>query len=199
MTITVQNDIIFDTVGEFGKWQKRAMILVFSSKIVACWCMAIILFTAPVPEPIEIRCFNDSSHSTNYLSSESDDFNATIRWHTASHPELVISSDKYFDIDFCSVESDIFAHIGRHNINSTSISELTESPNEVPCSEFRHRPFFRDKLTKFDWSCSRNLIGAFTQFFFLFGVLIGGIIAWRLLNMLVFCLKTAQFDLCAAN
>lgn len=180
------NDVVWNTIGEFGRWQKRSVFLVFLSKTVSCWCMAIILFTAPVPSPLPVRCYENFTDLNLMRSVTSDtDVNETMKWQTVLHPELIVPTDRLFDIDFCSVENDISSHVDAYIANSLTNkeSELKESHDEVPCSEFKHQAFFHSKKTKFDRICSRNFVGAFTQFFFLFGVLTGGLIAFRLLEM----------------
>lgn len=48
---TLRVDPITKVLGNFGKWQLGAMLIVFLCKIPSSWFMAIILFTAPAPNP----------------------------------------------------------------------------------------------------------------------------------------------------
>lgn len=54
---------------------------------------------------------------------------------------------------------------------------------EVPCEYFEHTTSFVSLVTQFDLVCSKTILIAVTQFFHLFGVLTGGILATKLLLM----------------
>lgn len=171
-------DIIWNAIGEWGRWQKRSVFLVFLCKTISCWCMAIILFTAPTPQSQAVRCFREQSNASD---GESMDGNATwpYRWHVILHPEVIALNDKPFEIDFCDVGADIDAHIDRDHDDAGTWNNT----DTVHCDSLRHQPFLHAKRTHFDGICSRNIIAAFTQIFFLFGVLTGGVIAWNLMNL----------------
>ena len=49
-------DIIGSIIGDIGKWQLRAIFLIFLCKIPAAWFMACIIFTAPTPRHGEFYC-----------------------------------------------------------------------------------------------------------------------------------------------
>lgn len=48
---TLRVDPITKVLGNFGKWQLGAMLIIFLCKVPTSWFMAIIIFTAPAPDP----------------------------------------------------------------------------------------------------------------------------------------------------
>ncbi|XP_038106502.1 organic cation transporter-like protein [Culex quinquefasciatus] len=52
----------------------------------------------------------------------------------------------------------------------------------IPCDTFEHHAEYQSIITQFDLVCSRDILVATTQFFHLFGVLLGGIITTKLLE-----------------
>lgn len=140
--------------------------------------MALILFTAPTQRSQTVRCFREQSNGSD-IEVDGMDGNATLsyRWHEILHPEVIAPNDKPFEIDFCDVDADIDAHIERDDRDTSTWN------NTVHCDSLRHQPLLHAKRTHFDVICSRNIVAAFTQLFFLFGVLTGGVIAWNLMNL----------------
>lgn len=78
----------------------------------------------------------------------------------------VDSTNRQIDIemDFCRTDGDF---------NGTSYQ----------CESFEHSTDFVTLVTQFDLVCSKTILIAVTQFFHLFGVLTGGILATKLLLM----------------
>lgn len=52
----ITGDIVGETIGDWGKWQRRATILIFLCKIPAAWFMACVIFTAPYASDDEYFC-----------------------------------------------------------------------------------------------------------------------------------------------
>lgn len=171
-------DAVWSASGEWGRWQKRSVFLVFLCKIISCWSMAVILFTAPTQTSRIVRCFSEIANASHV---ESMDGNVTglYRWHEVLHPEVIAPNDKPFDIDFCDVDADIAAHIDRDQDDTATWNNT----NAIHCDRLKHQPFLHAKRTHFDGICSRNIVAAFTQIFFLFGVLTGGVLAWNLMHL----------------
>lgn len=171
-------DILWNAIGEWGRWQKRSVFLVFLCKIISCWCMAIILFTAPTQRSQTVRCLSKRANASSDVD-ETMNGNATqsYRLHEILHPEVIAPYDKPFEIDFCDLAADIGSHIDRDH------SDMDLWNNTVHCDSLRYQPFMHAKRTDFDGFCSRNIVAAFTQLFFLFGVLTGGVLAWNLMNL----------------
>lgn len=157
------NDIIRDVLGDWGKWQLRTTLLIYLSKIPSAWFMACIIFTAPFAQPGEYFC-----RGRNETSDPSV-------WISVAHPSVGHRSPA---VDYC--------HVYANRVNSssspdTAIDEQTND-NVVACTEFEHRSHYDSLVTQFDLVCSRTVLIATTQFWHLFGVLTGGIIATTLLN-----------------
>lgn len=170
------NDLILDTIGEFGRWQKRTTFLVFLSKTISCWCMAIILFNAPTQKSYSIDCYSNANGTDNQIDGIIDvNDTAKFRWQKILHPEVIAPFDKPFEIDFCDLSDDIDDHIERDSVIQWN--------KTMHCDSLKHEKFIHKKRTKFDWLCSRNIVAAFTQISFLFGVLTGGIICLILLKL----------------
>lgn len=49
-------DVCRKMMGNFGKWQLKAMLMIFLCKIPTSWFMAVIIFTAPAPGPGDYWC-----------------------------------------------------------------------------------------------------------------------------------------------
>ncbi|XP_058836091.1 solute carrier family 22 member 13 [Topomyia yanbarensis] len=58
----------------------------------------------------------------------------------------------------------------------------SNSSRIIPCETFEHHSKYNSIITQFDLVCSRDILVAATQFFHLFGVLLGGIITTKLLE-----------------
>lgn len=181
------NEIICDTIGGWGIWQKRTVFLIFLCKIIACWCMAVILFTAPHPKQITVKCIQQTENSgLNEWTEESVTSNNFMDY-SVLHPEQIDSNDKQFDIPFCDAHDDYAAHVNvAWSRKRGSEKDVNRNATIVNCDSLAFKANYLDKETNFDLICSRNLVAASTQFFHLAGVLIGGLIGMGLLKRLVF-------------
>jgi hypothetical protein len=171
-----KNDPIGAAVGEFGKWQLRAVLLIFLCKIPSSWFMACILFTAPGPKHGEYFC-----KPPEEIKAQNYD-----EWIQFSHPETDFEVGREFNVDFCKVFKDAHSQARMHmnNTNGMSWDAINKSNTVVPCDTFQHESFYDSIITQFDLVCSREILVAVTQFFHLFGVLLGGCIATKLLEFI---------------
>lgn len=169
---TTANDAISEALGDWGRWQLRTVLLIFLCKFPACWCMAIIIFTAPSPRQIPVECMPTPANG---------------RVMAVMHPTLTVPNDQQFDIDYCDVRADVVAHAEARGITlpSRTTRSLDDRNITLPCDALTHRPFYPSKETSFDLLCSRNLVAAFTQVFHLFGVVSGGLIALAIMTLYV--------------
>lgn len=181
------SDVVRETLGQWGKWQRRSVLLIFLCKIPSCWCMAIIIFTAPSPRQVPFLCDSSASvaDSTTFATSKHTN---SHQLKLVYHPTLIEPNDKQFDIKYCDASIDLVDHAVRYNqtIDSSLWASDVNQMNvnvSLPCDSLRHRPFYYAKETVFDVLCSRNLVAAFTQFFHLFGVVSGGLIAMALMAL----------------
>lgn len=154
-------DVISQVIGGWGRWQLRTVLLIYLCKIPSAWFMACIIYTAPTPRYGEFFCRPSSvdggggeNHSVHGMRTT--DSYALFGTSHAAEPGL--------DMDFCRTYDDY---------NGTGI----------PCEEFEHAAGFNSLVTQFDLVCSKTILIAVTQFFHLFGVLTGGILAVKLINL----------------
>lgn len=164
-TSSKPEDSIVDLIGEWGPWQRRTVFLIFLCKIPAAWLMSCIIFTAPFAKYREFYCQQPLGVSpANYTE-----------WIRIAHP--TIEGDQ---IDFCRVyvnQTDALYDWHRREVTAP------QSSNTKNCDKFEHKSVFNSLVTQFDLVCSRTILIAVTQFFHLCGVLTGGILATKLLDL----------------
>ncbi|XP_016997561.2 solute carrier family 22 member 4 isoform X1 [Drosophila takahashii] len=189
-------DAVGRITGPWGKWQLRTVLLIFLCKIPSSWFMACIIFTAPAPRHGEFFC-----KPPNTIGAQNQ-----TQWIKVSHPQKEESDDQEFSIDFCNVYQDAqeHAHHYYNYENSEQEPRVWEKPlhrnsNVIPCTEFQHEADYHSVVTQYDLVCSRDILVSVTQFFHLFGVLTGGILANQLLkyfsprNVMLFGMITQIF------
>ncbi|CAD7093442.1 unnamed protein product [Hermetia illucens] len=149
-------DIIHRITGDFGIWQLRAVLIIFLCKIPSSWFMACVIFTAPAPRFNEYYCADglpEQEQPTGVSKFSLHDF-----YNTAGN---------YSHHDHCFKEQ---------------YNNVTNKYDEVPCTSFQYIPTdYWSLVTQFNLVCSREIFVAWTQFWHLFGVLMGGISATKLM------------------
>lgn len=164
---------ILSLIGEWGTWQRRTVFLIFLCKIPAAWFMACIIFTAPFAKYGEFHCQQPATRFSPANHTE---------WINIAHP--MAEND---EIDFCKV----------HKTRTEMLIDWQQKQQQeqqqqiiVPktfdtekCDAFEHNSIFSSLVTDFDLVCSRTILIAVTQFFHLCGVLTGGILATKLLDL----------------
>lgn len=181
-------DIIGRINGDFGKWQMRTVLLIFLCKIPSAWFMACIIFTAPAARDGEFFCRPPKTvlnPNTEEKFQRLLDFNKTT-WLRLSHPTRM--DDDYGEvIDFCHIYADANQKAEQyfHTLGSLTedwIGQKRNSSDIVPCEEFYHHSNYVSLITDYNLVCSKDILVATTQFFHLFGVLTGGLLATYLLK-----------------
>lgn len=180
---TKTTDVIQDAIGDWGKWQFRAVALIFLCKIPAAWFMACIIYTAPFAKHGEYYCRPPENFS---ITNTSD-------WIQSTHPVIqnYENSDNFL-FDYCNIyiqnetESVRVRNGTKKDLTFTSL--ITENGYErdvkiIPCNDFEHKSIYDSLVTQFNLVCSRTIWIAVTQFYHLFGVLTGGIFATKLLEL----------------
>lgn len=194
-------DIVGHINGEFGRWQMRTVLLIFLCKIPSSWFMACIIYTAPAPRHGEFFCRPPAPSAIagpDYTDPHRADHVDTTGWSDAVKPNktdwikimhpLVETRDNEFKIDFCNVYDDADQHANEY-FHNRSHQHPWEQPAQqrgaalVPCESFVHHAEYRSIITDYDLVCSRDILVATTQFFHLFGVLTGGLLAFFLLKV----------------
>lgn len=179
-------DIIGHLMGNWGRWQLRSVLLIYLSKIPAAWFMACIIFTAKYAEDGEYHCrpLVDNINIKNHTE-----------WIIMSHPILTDGSTNIENAnnkkkyDYCNIYSDQektidnYYHYLNNETNAFNLTNIIQE-NKIPCQEFVHHSKYKytSMVPEFDLVCSRKMLIAVSQFFHLFGVLLGGIIATKLLE-----------------
>lgn len=162
------DDVVNQVTGNFGKWQLRAILIIFLCKIPTVWFLAIILFTAPAPNSGDFWC-KPPANITNHTE-----------WILQSHPMRKYATDKEFQIDFCKVYKD------RVDDKVTKFFELSKNDNQkiIPCENFHFSTDFHSVIVEYSLVCSRRLLVTLSQSFHIVGLLIGGIVVHFMLKRL---------------
>lgn len=165
---TPHKDPVRKVVGNFGKWQLRAMLIIFLCKLPTSWFMAIQNFTALPPENGDVYCTPPKSVPSDLLPD----------WIAQAHP---IIYDRHYKpkIDFCHVYDEFMKrpmdYVGQ---NITIPSNLTV----VKCMNFSFDPEYHSIVVAFNLVCNRQMLVSLSQCFHIFGLLIGGIIAYFMMK-----------------
>lgn len=172
--MTKSVDIVNEITGNFGKWQLRAILIIFLCKIPTVWFLAILLFTAPTPKSGDFWC-KPPNNVTNHTE-----------WVLQSHPvrQLYGGGDKEFQIDFCKVYKDAYDDktVKFFEFSKNENLSIRESRRIMPCENFHFNSDFHSIIKEYNLVCSRRLLVAVTQSFHIFGLLIGGIAAHFMLK-----------------
>lgn len=182
-------DIIGRINGNFGKWQLRTVLLIFLCKIPSAWFMACIIFTAPAPRDGEVFCHPPE---TVVNPNSVDKFHHILKydkdtWLEMMHPKTMDEATNEAVIDFCQVyvNADEMAQRYFHtmdNFHSASQQQANNATETQPCERFFHHSDYVSLITDYNLVCDKNILVATTQFFHLFGVLTGGLLATYLLK-----------------
>lgn len=171
-------DIFVQATGNFGRWQLRAVLIIFLCKIPTSWFMAVIIYTAPAPQPGDFWC--------RPTQPEHD------KWKHLYHPVLddgnADNNDRRPIFDYCTVYQDMHRDplakmdelIGR---NVTDFHAFSANDSVVKCDDFVFDRKYRSLIVEYSLVCDRKYLVALSQCFHIFGLLLGGICAYKLLKM----------------
>lgn len=175
-----KTDIVSEILGPCGKWQLKAIFLIYLTKIPSSWFMACVIFTAPAPQHGEFYC-KPKIDTISILPENKTD------WIKIAHPIIEDPHDQEFKFDYCNVYHDAHEHSSQYFNDTTEHLDPWNEPkrgdNIIPCENFEYHPEYISVVTQFDLVCARDVLVAVTQFFHLFGVLWGGIIATKLMEL----------------
>lgn len=174
--MTQKIDVIGQTLGNFGKWQVRTMLIVFLCKIPTSWFMAVVIFTAPVPSPGDFWCKPP-------INLTADDKH---NWLEMAHP-VKIGKGHTPKKDYCYVYRDIYEHPMKylgHNSTMFSLANLTTI--KCPKYEYEYASEYRSLVADFTMICGRDVLLPITQMFHILGLCLGGVVAFNLLKLCVF-------------
>lgn len=162
--MTKKTDIVSELIGDWGPWQFRGVILIYLCKIPSAWFMACIIFTAPITKPGEFHCFQSEVQSVSTDSTQ---------------PPVIVQTDNN-SMDFCTTFDRTYDD-GEIK-NSSLMEDKNNDTRHRPCTSFQFESNFESTVTRFSLVCSRSILIATSQFFHLFGVLTGGIMATKLME-----------------
>lgn len=167
-------DFVSQLIGNFGKWQLRAVLIIFLCKIPTSWFMAIILYSAPAPKSGDYWCKPPEQYSAQ---TQRD-------WITLSHPSYTDYKTNKTLFDYCNVYKELYdgTEIDLENIENV-FRMLRDSGTIVPCTDFTFQSDFHSLIAEYNLVCGRKLLTALSQCFHIFGLFLGGILAYHILKM----------------
>lgn len=172
---TFEIDVIGDILDNCRSWQLRTIFIIYLTKIPTAFFMACIVYTAPVPQRVNIFC-RDTASDVHTLT-------------TIKHPAIISVNDREFDLRYCDTFADIKDHAimyyGNSEIPWTSPTNLTihvdNSSDIIPCDLFNFKS--AKSATTYDVVCSRGGFVIVTQGMHLVGIFLSGIVLRYSLNV----------------
>lgn len=167
---TLRTDPVTKVLGSFGKWQLRTMLIIFLCKVPTSWFMAIIIFTAPAPNPGDVWCTPPDSLPDEYLSD----------WISMAHP-IKFDRRNHSSIDFCHVYVDLNENPLQY-IGFNQSKQINSNSTTIECTNFTFHQNYHSLVVDFNLVCDRQLLTTLSQCFHIFGLLTGGIAAYIMLK-----------------
>lgn len=166
-------DVISEVLDNCRWWQIRTILIIYLTKIPTAFFMACIIYTAPVPERVQVFCKNTT------------EMNSSIPFSTIIHPEIIDIHDQEFNLNLCDTFDDVKEHawlyFGHHSFqmpwlrpNITGNEDLSVT-TLIPCDAFDFNSGYA--VTSYDILCSRGALVVLTQGMHLIGILLSGIVA----------------------
>lgn len=163
-------DPVTKVLGNFGKWQLSAMLIVFLCKLPTSWFMAIIIFTAKSPNPGDVWCTPPADLPAEYQKD----------WISKAHP-VTYDSDNISHTNYCNVYTELYNNpLDYFGPNYTQID--TSNFTTSKCTNFTFNPNFHSLVVEFNLVCGRDLLVSLSQCFHIGGLLVGGIVAYFILK-----------------
>uniref|UniRef100_A0A336L287 CSON003253 protein n=1 Tax=Culicoides sonorensis TaxID=179676 RepID=A0A336L287_CULSO len=174
---TSQNiDVIKEILDNCRVWQLRSILIIYLTKIPTAFFMACIVYSAPVPERVQVYC------------KDTTETNSSIGFSTIYHPAIVDVHDQEFSLSLCDTRADIKEHawlyFGHHLFQMPWIkpnySVMEQSIDSslyslMPCDIFDFKS--GNPVTSYDILCSRGALVVLTQGMHLVGIFLSGIVA----------------------
>lgn len=170
MTTVVRVDPISKALGNFGKWHLSAMLIVFLCKVPTSWFMAAVIFTAPAPTPGDYWC----------TPPPTIPYNQTKQWINKAHPKTV-DDNNVTTTNYCK----IYAEVWKYPSNFVGPDKGHIHPKDLTtmeCPHFSFNPNYISLVADYSLVCDRNFYVPLSQCCHIFGLLIGGIIAFLMLK-----------------
>lgn len=170
------NDLVSQISGNFGKWQLKAVLIIFLCKIPTSWFMAIIIYSAPAPTLGDYWCTPPQKCITQNPKE----------WITLVHPTYTDSKTNKTLIDYCNIYKEVYdgAEINFEILKKDTLFDRNNS-TIIPCTDFTFQSDFHSLIAEYDLVCTRKLFTSLSQCFHIFGLFLGGILAVYLLKTYV--------------
>lgn len=166
-------DVIAKTLGNFGKWHLRTLLIIFLCKIPTSWFMAVVIFAATAPKPGDYWCKPPNLLPEEYRNE----------WIQKAHP-VKLNHGKSV-IDYCSVYKDVYDEPFKYfGSNSTNAIPMTNETS-IKCSKYEFAPDYHSLTADFQMFCGGEMLLPITQMFHIFGLLCGGLVAYHSLKLYV--------------
>lgn len=174
---TFEIDVIGDILDNCRSWQLRTIFIIYLTKIPTAFFMACIVYTAPVPQRVNIFC-RETAADVHTLT-------------TIKHPPIISVNDREFDLNYCDTFADIKDHAnmyyGNENsempwISPTNLTiNIDNNSDIIPCDLFNFKS--AKSATTYDVVCSRGGFVVVTQGMHLVGIFLSGIVLRYSLNV----------------
>lgn len=171
MSAVTRVDPITKTLGNFGKWQLSAMLIVFLCKVPTSWFMAAVIFSAPAPKPGDFWCTPPDEVPSNY----------TAQWIEKAHTKEINTYNNLTVINYCKV----YAEVWKHPMDYLGPNKTDACPSNqtaMKCKRFTFKSDYSSLVADFSLVCDRHFWVSMSQCFHIFGLLVGGIIAYFMLK-----------------
>lgn len=171
MSGLVRIDPITKTLGNFGKWQLSAMLIVFLCKVPTSWFMAVVIFTASAPNPGDFWCHPPIEVAKNY----------TEQWIAQAHPKEINSYNNRTTVNYCAVYAEVWEN--PFDFIGTNKSDVVpKNLTTIECERFSFNPDYYSLIADYSLVCDRHFWVSLSQCCHIFGLLVGGIIAYYMLK-----------------
>lgn len=167
----IRVDPISKTLGNFGKWQLSAMLIVFLCKVPTSWFMAAVIFSAPAPNPGDYWCTPPSKVPENY----------TDQWIAKAQPKQINSYNNRTSVNYCEVYAEVWKN-PMDFIGPNKSDIVPKNLTTIECERFSFNPDYYSLIADYSLVCDRHFWVSLSQCFHIFGLLIGGIIAYYMLK-----------------
>lgn len=104
----------------------------------------------------------------------------TADWIARAHP-IKIDHHNHSKIDYCHVYAEYWENPLRYFGPNHTIIDTTNLPT-IKCTNYSFNPAFNSLVADFGLICGRELLVPLSQCFHIFGLLIGGIVAYFMLK-----------------
>lgn len=158
-------DVISDILDNCRWWQLRSILIIYLTKIPTAFFMACIIYSAPVPERVQVYCKDTTETNTSII-----------------YPVVVDNNDQEFVLSLCDTYSDIKEHAWIYfNHHSFQMPWLRPNISQsvgntlVPCDIFDFKS--GNPVTSYEILCSRGALVVLTQGMHLVGIFLSGIVA----------------------